>query len=142
MSDFLIDPNEPRLRLDLPEMDDTHLEFIDLVNRLAGADKTEFITLFAELVEHTQQHFAHELEMMEQCRFPAIREHNGEHQRVLGDMNRIGTRVAAGSVAMGRAYVKELPSWFGLHALTMDSALAGHWKATQVQSPQPNPLVS
>jgi len=34
---------------------------------------------------------------------------------------------------MGRAYVtQQLPGWFDLHAVTMDSALAAHLKSMKV----------
>lgn len=125
----LIDIAGKRYTLGVEEMDETHLEFIDLVNRMGNAGKQEFIELFRELIEHTEAHFAAENQRMEETGFPAIREHMGEHLRVLGEMSRIGKRVAAGSLMLGRAYVEEqLPGWFGLHAATMDSALAAHIK--------------
>jgi len=111
------------------DMDTTHREFVDLLNRLDAASKQAFIPLFAELLEHTQAHFAAEDQWMQDTGFPAIREHIGEHQRVLGDLQRFNMRVKAGNTMMGRAYVREqLPSWFELHAQTMDSALAAHMK--------------
>ena len=126
----LIEDFEQRYLLDQPEMDATHREFVDLVNRLGEADKADFIPLFATLTAHTQAHFAAEDRMMEASGFPAIREHRDEHRRVLGELERFGQRVAAGSVLMGRAYVtQQLPGWFDLHAVTMDSALAAHLKA-------------
>jgi hemerythrin-like metal-binding protein len=110
-------------------MDQTHQEFIDLVNRLAVADREGFIALFTDLVRHTHAHFESERQLMKLYAFPAIREHTDEHQRVLGELDRFGEKVARGSIAMGRDYVQHhLPSWFDLHARTMDSALAAHIK--------------
>jgi hemerythrin-like metal-binding protein len=127
---LLIDPTDVRHHLDLPEMDETHLQFIDLVNRMADADKPGFIRLFAELIEHTDRHFSAEYALMRESRFPAIGEHGDEHRRILGEMTKIGRRVASGSLMLGRAYIKEqLPGWFALHAMTMDSALAAHLKS-------------
>lgn len=125
----LIEDFERRYLLGLPEMDDTHREFVDLVNRLGEADKASFIPLFDELAKHTEAHFSAEDKLMEDSAFPAIREHRDEHQRVLGELARFGQRVATGSVLMGRAYItQQLPKWFDLHAVTMDSALAAHLK--------------
>ena len=133
MPSRLIENFERRYRLDQPEMDATHREFVDLVNRLGEADKAEFIPLFETLTSHTQAHFTAEDRMMEACGFPAIREHRDEHRRVLGELERVGQRVAAGSILMGRAYVtQQLPGWFDLHAVTMDSALAAHLKLMKV----------
>ncbi len=129
----LIESFEERYLLGVSAMDETHREFVELVNRLGSAEKAAFIALFDELVRHTEQHFENENELMRETAFPAIREHTDEHQRVLGELKRIGNKVATGSTAVGRAYVREqLPSWFNLHAITMDSALAAHIRKTAV----------
>lgn len=124
---ILIYPDNPAYKLGVSRMDETHQEFIDLVNKLGIASKAEFSLLFEQLLEHTEKHFADENQLMQTTGFPAIREHIGEHQRILGDLHRIGRQVINGSTLLARAYVKEhLPSWFDLHARTMDSALAAH----------------
>lgn len=127
----LINPTEPQYVLGVEEMDKTHAEFIELVNKLGEAsDKPGFISLFLELLKHTQDHFAAENTLMEQTGFPAIGEHMAEHHRVLGELHRFGNKVAAGSIQFAQAYVKEqIPGWFDLHTATMDSALAAHIKA-------------
>ncbi|MEJ2620237.1 MAG: hemerythrin family protein [Candidatus Thiodiazotropha sp.] len=130
---MLINDFDNRFMLDVKQMDETHLEFVDLVNRLDVADKESFQSLFKILAEHTKAHFENEQLMMEQSGFPATSEHVSDHQRVLGELARFGKRVAAGSTTMARAYVREqLPHWFDLHVKTMDSALAAHLKSRQV----------
>jgi hemerythrin-like metal-binding protein len=127
---MLLENFEQAYLLGLEDMDQTHREFVELLNKLDSASKADFIPLFAELLAHTQAHFTTENDWMQQCAFPAIREHIGEHERVLGELHRFNQRVAAGNVMMGRAYVREqLPGWFELHAQTMDSALAAVMKA-------------
>lgn len=128
---MLIDGFEQRYWLGVAQMDDTHREFVDLVNRLEDADNSDFIALFDKLLVHTDAHFGIENALMRESAFPAIHEHIDEHQRVLGELNRINRKVQEGSILIGRAYVREqLPSWFNLHAVTMDSALAAHLKNT------------
>ena len=130
MSAPLIDPTEPRFRLGLAEMDRTHLEFIDLVNRLAAADDAGFPALFDALLSHTETHFEREEQWMTASGFPALHEHRGEHRRVLAELRNLGQRAANGRPVLARAYIREqLPSWFALHAATVDSALAAHLKA-------------
>ncbi|MET0116865.1 MAG: hemerythrin domain-containing protein [Sedimenticola sp.] len=129
---MLTDLFEEQYKLGIAEMDDTHREFVELVNRLEKADKTEFIQLFEELAMHTRNHFDAENARMKESGFPAINEHMGEHQRVLGEMHRFSVRVEQGNILLARAYVVEqLPAWFSLHFQTMDSALAAHLKARQ-----------
>lgn len=118
--------------LGIAEMDETHVQFVDLLNQLDTAPKSEFAELFAHLFEHTFAHFEEEKARMQQCRFPAMAEHNHEHRRVLGELAQIKEQVDKGRISFGRMYVREgLARWFRLHAVTMDSALAAHWKRHQ-----------
>lgn len=131
----LIEAFEQRYLLGIASMDDTHREFVELVNRLGVAAKAEFIQCFDELFIHTQAHFEQENRLMQASGFPAIREHTDEHQRILGELNRFSHKVASGSIMMGKAYVtQQLPQWFDLHAKTMDSALASHLKTKDIVS--------
>ncbi|NEX21120.1 hemerythrin [Thiorhodococcus mannitoliphagus] len=133
MSELLIDPDNARFRLGVPDMDSVHFEFIDLVNAMAEANQARFLELFERLVEHTLAHFEREEQWMTETGFPALQEHRADHQRVLGDLKAIGQRTTRGKLALGRAYVREqLPGWFALHAATMDSALAAHLKSNPV----------
>ncbi|MET0065369.1 MAG: hemerythrin domain-containing protein [Candidatus Thiodiazotropha sp.] len=126
---MLLDPENPEYRLGVSQLDDTHLHFMELLNRMESAEKGVFMRLFQELVAHTEAHFMMEQELMQTTRFPATREHVDEHNRVLGELGRFAIRVAKGSLVLGRAYaIEQLPNWFEVHARTMDSALAAHLK--------------
>ncbi len=125
---MLIDGFDGKYVLGHAAMDTMHREFVDLVNQLAEAKGDTFAPLFQQLFTHTQTHFAQEEAWMHTSRFPALAEHRADHQRVLGDLNRFTRQVERGLLPMARAYVRELPQWFDLHARTMDSALAAHLK--------------
>jgi hemerythrin-like metal-binding protein len=128
-SSALIEWDRAAFALGVPDMDATHEAFIRLLNRLDAAPNSEFPALFARLLEHTQAHFEDEEARMQRCAFPATTEHSHEHRRILGELAQIRRQVDKGLVSFGRAYVREgLPGWFRLHAATMDSALAAHWK--------------
>lgn len=123
----LIPWDEAQHGLGHDSMDATHEVFVQLVNSLANADKQRFISLFTELYEHTQAHFAAEDLLMKKSGFAALEEHMSEHRRVLGEMTQLLKRVQKGSLSFARAYVRErLPEWFALHLMSMDQALAVH----------------
>lgn len=127
----LLDKN-PEYQLGHAQMDQTHSEFINLVNRIAEAGKQEFASLFNQLVEHTKAHFEQENEWMEETAFPAMAEHQGEHRRVLSDLEQFQTRVNQGATTMARAWLKQtVPEWFKLHLANMDAALARHMQLSQ-----------
>lgn len=127
----LIEWDETRFGLGLDFMDDTHKAFIAQVNRLAEASNAAFTELFDQLIEHTEEHFQQEEQLMQETAFPANAEHRDEHQRILGELRQFKKRVDKGLVSFGRNYVTQrLPEWFRLHAASMDSALAAHAKNT------------
>lgn len=108
-------------------IDNDHDEFISLINQLDAASNADFPALFQELFAHTEQHFEHENQLMQQYAYPGEIEHEGEHQRVLGGFKQFKTRVDKGMITFGRSFVRErLPQWFGLHVTAMDIALVMH----------------
>lgn len=112
--------------LDLPQMDDTHREFMALLAAAEAASDDDFVARLDELIAHTRRHFENESALMRQCRFPATAEHEADHQRVLGDLDRLRRGCDQGRLALARDYVDYgLPEWFASHLVTMDSCLAG-----------------
>ena len=106
-------------------MDETHREFLALVEQASSANSTQFVDTMKALFEHTQSHFAQEEATMADIGHSLLAEHKADHQRILGDMDRLYQRAIAGRTAMARAWVSDsLLAWFSTHAKTMDSALA------------------
>nr|WP_321982517.1 hemerythrin domain-containing protein [uncultured Cohaesibacter sp.] len=127
----LIEWEEGRHLVGVDEMDSVHQEFTLIVNRLGETqDPSIFKSLFIQLLEHTQEHFALEDQLMEETVFEGFDDHREEHERVLKQMHYINEKVQAGNLDFGRAFVEDLPRWFDLHADTMDNALAVHLKAS------------
>lgn len=135
---ILIEDFEQRFLLGVPAMDRNHREFVDLINRMGDASNATFAYLYAEMLHHTHAHFAAEEVMMRQTGFAATAEHKDEHLRVLGELDWFARHLHRGHVAMARTYVREqLPQWFAQHAVSMDSALAAHVKATSLSRSSP-----
>lgn len=125
----IIDWRDDRFELGVDVMDDTHREFVEQVNQLQQASDADFPALFDRFIEHTRAHFEMEEKLMRDTRFPSYAEHKEDHLRVLGELNQFRKRVHKGLLVFGRNYIRErMPSWFPLHAATMDSALAMHLK--------------
>lgn len=122
----LIDDFGRGLLVHMAEIDELHGEFVDLVNALGGATDESFPSLFQELVDHTEGHFKFENIQMRQKRYPSELSHRAEHDRVLGEMRLLNSEVQQGQLDAARRYLHELPSWFRLHVLSMDSALSAY----------------
>jgi len=126
----IISWDDDRFLLDVEIMDDTHKEFVILVNHLADSADSEFASRFDALISHTTSHFQREEQLMSESRFPAYAEHRDEHLRILGEFRQFKKRVDAGLIVFARNYIQSrMPEWFSLHAATMDSALAVHLKS-------------
>lgn len=115
------------LALDLPLMDDTHREFVDLLAAVQAADDAALVAAWQALVEHTEQHFGQEDAWMASTRFAAGNCHAMQHKVVLQVMREGAARAAGqGELHVVRAMAAELALWFPQHAQSMDAALALH----------------
>jgi hemerythrin-like metal-binding protein len=105
-------------------MDDTHREFVELLNRLASAPEADLLACLDEFIAHTETHFGQEERWMEAMQFPPLACHRGEHEGILETMREVRKRVAAGEPHYGPVLAKAIAEWFPLHAQSMDAVLA------------------
>jgi hemerythrin-like metal-binding protein len=114
------------LVLDLPAMDDTHREFVDLLAVVDAAPDDTLLTHWAALIDHTDDHFGREDDWMQATRFSSSNCHSMQHKVVLQVMREGLTRGQAGDLAVVRQMSHELAMWFPQHAQAMDASLALH----------------
>lgn len=112
--------------LGIGPMDQTHVEFVDLLAAVATADDAALLQKWHELVEHTQVHFDTENRWMQESGFAATNCHTTHHKTVL-DVMREGLQYGQqGHLNIVRQMADELATWFPQHADSMDAALAMH----------------
>lgn len=117
------------LALDLPAMDDTHREFVDLLALAETAPDDSLLAHWNTLVEHTDDHFGREDQWMQSTRFSASNCHSVQHQIVLQVMREGIRLVESGDLATVRQMIRDLAIWFPQHAQSMDAALALHLRS-------------
>lgn len=118
-----------RHSLGVAEMDDAHRDFIEQVATLITANDTEFPALFQTLINHTREHFIAEGRLMRETNYRGLGMHEGEHHRILGELQQLNRSLKRGRLPLVRAYVREgLPEWFEMHLSMMDGALVAHLK--------------
>lgn len=117
------------LWLDLPLMDDTHREFVNLLAQVKRSDDAQLPEAWDTLITHTEAHFGQEDAWMQATRFASSNCHSMQHSVVLQVM-REGLQAARGgqadALAALRQMAHELGVWFSSHAQSMDAALALH----------------
>lgn len=116
------------LVLDQGLMDETHREFIALLNRLAEAPEAEMLAVLDEFIAHTEAHFSQEQRWMEQMAFTATECHVNDHQGVLQVALEVRKRAAAGETRFGPVLARAVAEWFATHATSMDHVLALYMK--------------
>lgn len=114
------------LSLDLPLMDDTHREFVDLLAAVERANDTQLLAQWCVLVDHTDQHFGQEDAWMLSTRFASGNCHSTQHKVVLQVMREGIALAEKGDLQPIRVMASELALWFPQHAQAMDASLALH----------------
>ena len=114
------------LALDLPLMDEIHIEFVDLLAAVDAAPDSRLIAAWQALVDHTDDHFAQEDRFMVSTRFASGNCHTTQHRVVLQVMREATAQAQQGDLNGLRVMAGELALWFPQHAQSMDAALALH----------------
>lgn len=115
---------EDRYLLGYAPMDDTHREFVDLVDALQKADDAGLGEALEAFAAHAEAHFSQENEWMVKNNFPPRDCHIDEHNKVLASVYEVRQHLAEGDVAIVRELAAALIDWFPAHADYLDSALA------------------
>jgi hemerythrin len=105
-------------------MDDTHREFVDLVNALLTCPDAEMAERLQRFAEHSENHFVDELKWMEATDFPATQCHADEHAAVMKSVREVQALVVDGNSKVARSLAQELARWFPGHAGYLDASLA------------------
>lgn len=117
------------LSLDMPLMDHTHQEFVELLAAVVKAPDETLLSRWAELIDHTQDHFDREDQWMQDTGFSAGNCHATQHNVILQVMREGGKRGLSGDLAIVRQMAYELGLWFPQHAQSMDASLALHLRS-------------
>ena len=127
---------DDNLVLDRGVMDETHREFIGLLNRLDDAPDDQMLAVLDEFIAHTETHFRQERNWMEAMAFPPTACHVREHEGVLEIAREVRNRAAAGETGFGRVLARAVAQWFANHAASMDNVLALYMKEKGFDSTQ------
>ncbi len=100
-------PWSQTLAMDLPVMDETHREFVNLLGDVEESDSLELLVRWSALVAHTQQHFHADDSWMRDTHFASSNCHTVQHRLVL-HLRRVGYDTATGIVHLPQALPTEV----------------------------------
>jgi hemerythrin-like metal-binding protein len=114
------------LALELPAMDDTHRESVELLAAVEGAVDANLQATWDTSTIHTEAHFGQEDRWMHDTGFSSSNCHTAQHLVVMREGVRRG---ATGQLDVIRQMAHKLAGWFPQHAQSMDAALALHLRS-------------
>jgi hemerythrin len=122
------------LTLGVAEMDETHAEFLTLLESVKQSAGSDFLFSFEALIEHTETHFSQEEEMMRSHHYYGLPEHENEHETLLDEMRYFFAK-AKKLPPLGRSYIDDYAfEKFHRHVINIDSQLAMFLKSESAPS--------
>ena len=109
-------------------MDDTHEEFVTMLNSLLATPMRDQLPLYRTFLNHTVAHFAQEERWMMATGFGPDNCHATHHATILDTMRAVETHYMDGDNEIIQRLAEALVEWFPQHARSMDSGLAIHLK--------------
>lgn len=121
-------PHEADLHTGDARMDQTHDEFLAMLDEMRATDAAAQLPLFEHLIAHTEAHFAQEERWLQAVGFAAQNCHAMQHGAVLNTLREVQQRARQGDLALIAHMVDALAEWFPQHAASMDAGLALHMR--------------
>ncbi len=118
----------PQLQTGDARMDDTHEEFVTMLNELLATPHDQQLPLYRIFVEHTVEHFAQEERWMLATGFAADNCHASHHATILDTLRAVVEHYEQGDREIISRLAEALVEWFPQHAASMDAGLALHMK--------------
>ena len=109
-------------------MDDTHEEFVTLLNQLLATPQDQQLPLYRAFIAHTEQHFAQEERWMLATGFAADNCHASHHATILETMHAVVEHFEKDDPEIITRLAEALVEWFPQHTASMDAGLALHLK--------------
>ena len=119
-------PWTPSLHTGDTRMDETHQEFVDMLNQILATPQDQQLPLYRQFLLHTVEHFAQEERWMVATGFSAENCHAEHHATILETMRAVESHYEAGDAEIITRLAEALAEWFPGHAASMDAGLAIH----------------
>jgi hemerythrin-like metal-binding protein len=118
----------PGLQTGDARMDETHEEFVVMLNQLLATPQDQQLPLYREFVEHTAAHFAQEERWMLATGFTADNCHASHHATIMETLHAVIPHYQNDDPEIITRLAEALVEWFPQHAASMDAGLALHLK--------------
>ena len=119
---------QDRYSVGIEAVDHEHRELIDLINKvhdelMAGTGELTITSFLGEVLRGISAHFALEERFMREHGYDQLKEHKGEHERLLDALRDIMDSFEADPEAGSSHLSERLDKWFTNHFATHDARL-------------------
>jgi hemerythrin-like metal-binding protein len=115
-------------------MDETHQEFVDMINQILATPEDQQLPVYKAFLNHTVEHFAQEERWMLATGFSADNCHAEHHATILETMRVVEAHYLDSDKTIITRMAEALAEWFPGHAGSMDAGLAAHLKSVGFNS--------
>jgi len=115
-------------------MDETHQEFVDMINQILATPEDQQLPVYKAFLSHTAEHFAQEERWMLATGFSADNCHAEHHATILETMRVVEAHYLDSDPTIITRMAEALAEWFPGHANSMDAGLAAHLKSVGFDS--------
>ena len=115
-------------------MDETHQEFVDMINQILATPEDQQLPVYKAFLNHTVEHFAQEERWMLATGFSADNCHAEHHATILETMRVVEAHSLDSDTTIITRMAEALAEWFPGHANSMDAGLAAHLKSVGFNS--------
>jgi hemerythrin len=122
------------LRTGDARMDETHKEFVDMINQILATPEDQQLPVYKAFLSHTAEHFAQEERWMLATGFSADNCHAEHHATILETMRVVEAHYLDSDPTIITRMAEALAEWFPGHANSMDAGLAAHLKSVGFDS--------
>lgn len=119
---------EKRYSVGIEAVDHEHRELVELINRLheqakAQGSKMAVLGFFGDLYKAISAHFALEERFMREKGYDQLRQHKGDHERLLDEIRDIMEDYEVNDLFDERLLAQRLDAWFSRHFESHDARL-------------------
>jgi len=119
---------EKRYSVGIEAVDHEHRELVELINRLheqakAQGSKVAVLGFFGDLYKAISAHFALEERFMREKGYDQLRQHKGDHERLLDEIRDIMEDYEVNDLFEERLLAQRLDAWFSRHFESHDARL-------------------
>jgi hemerythrin len=119
---------EKRYSVGIEAVDHEHRELVELINRLheqakSQGSKMAVLGFFGDLYKAISAHFALEERFMREKGYDQLRQHKGDHERLLDEIRDIMEDYEVNDIFEERQLAQRLDAWFSRHFESHDARL-------------------